>query len=52
MLKSGTTYLEIAKKTGASTATISRVNNCFKKKDDEDDKICGYEMVLDRLKKE
>ena len=26
MLKSGSTYLEIAEKTGASTATISRVN--------------------------
>ena len=47
MLKDGKTFMEITKKTGVSTATISRVNNCLKKKDN-----CGYEMVLARLKKE
>lgn len=50
MLRDGKTYLEIAEKTGASTATISRVNNCFKQKDDE--KICGYEMILNRLSRQ
>ena len=30
MLKDGKTYLEIAEKTGASTATISRVNRSLK----------------------
>ena len=29
MLRSRKTYLEIAEKTGASTATISRVNKCL-----------------------
>ena len=29
MLKEKKTYLEIAEKTGASTATISRVNRCY-----------------------
>ena len=29
MLREGKTYLEIAEKTGASTATISRVNRCL-----------------------
>ena len=46
MLKSGNTYLEIAEKTGASTATISRVNRSLNYGND------GYEMVLERLKKE
>ncbi len=43
MLKSGSTYLEIAEKTGASTATISRVNRSLNYGND------GYEMVLDRM---
>lgn len=46
MLKSGNTYLEIAEKTGASTATISRVNRSLNYGND------GYEMVLERLQKE
>lgn len=29
LLKSGLTYAQIAEKTGASTATISRVNRCL-----------------------
>lgn len=44
MLKDGKTFIEISKKTGASTATISRVNNCLKKEN------CGYDMILGRLK--
>lgn len=46
MLKDGKTYLEIAEKTGASTATISRVNRSLNYGND------GYEMILERLKKE
>lgn len=46
MLKSGNTYLEIAEKTGASTATISRVNRSLNYGND------GYETILERLKKE
>ena len=45
MLRSHKTYLEIADKTGASTATISRVNRCLKYGTD------GYVNVLERLKK-
>ena len=45
MLKAGHTYAEIAEKTGASTATISRVNRCFNYGAD------GYKLVLDRLEK-
>ena len=45
MLKDGNTYLEIADKTGASTATISRVNRSLNYGND------GYEMVLARLEK-
>ena len=44
MLKNGKTYLEIAEKTGASTATISRVNRSLNYGND------GYEMILERLK--
>ena len=44
MLKSHKTYLEIAEKTGASTATISRVNRSLNYGND------GYELVLGRLK--
>ncbi|MCM1193176.1 MAG: YerC/YecD family TrpR-related protein [Butyrivibrio sp.] len=43
MLKSHKTYLEIAEKTGASTATISRVNRSLNYGND------GYEMVFGRL---
>ena len=44
MLQDGKTYLEIAEKTGASTATISRVNRSLNYGND------GYAMVFDRLK--
>lgn len=44
MLKNGRTYLEIAEKTGASTATISRVNRSLNYGND------GYDMILERLK--
>lgn len=43
MLKDHKTYLEIAEKTGASTATISRVNRSLNYGCD------GYEMVFNRL---
>lgn len=43
MLKQGKTYSEIAKLTGASTATISRVNRCLNYGSD------GYNLVLDRV---
>lgn len=44
MLRNHSTYLEIAEKTGASTATISRVNRSLNYGND------GYELVLGRLK--
>ena len=43
MLTRKKTYLEIAEKTGASTATISRVNRALVYGSD------GYSMVLDRM---
>ncbi len=43
MLKDNKTYLEVAKETGASTATISRVNRSLNYGND------GYEMVFARL---
>ncbi len=43
MLRSHKTYLEIAEKTGASTATISRVNRSLNYGND------GYDMVFDRI---
>ena len=46
MLKEHKTYLEIAEKTGASTATISRVNRALTYGND------GYEMVFSRMKEE
>ena len=46
MLKEHKTYLEIAEKTGASTATISRVNRSLTYGND------GYEMVFNRMPKE
>ncbi|MCM1161169.1 MAG: YerC/YecD family TrpR-related protein [Roseburia sp.] len=44
MLKQQKTYLEIAEKTGASTATISRVNRSLNYGSD------GYELVFNRMK--
>ena len=46
MLKNHKTYLEIAEETGASTATISRVNRSLNYGSD------GYELVFSRLGKE
>ena len=43
MLREQKTYLEIAEKTGASTATISRVNRSLNYGND------GYDMVLKRM---
>ncbi len=45
MLREQKTYLEIAEKTGASTATISRVNRSLNYGND------GYDMVFERMKK-
>ena len=45
MLNENKTYLEISEQTGASTATISRVNRSLNYGND------GYEMVFERLKK-
>ena len=45
MLKEKHTYIEVAEKTGASTATISRVNRSLNYGND------SYDMVLDRMKK-
>ena len=44
MLTDGKIYTEISKETGASTATISRVNKCLQYGSD------GYKLVMDRLK--
>ena len=43
MLREERTYLDIAEQTGASTATISRVNRALNYGND------GYDMVLNRL---
>ena len=43
MLRDKKTYLEIAEKTGASTATISRVNRSLHYGND------GYELIFKRL---
>ena len=45
MLRDQKTYLDIAEKTGASTATISRVNRSLNYGND------GYEMVFERMEK-
>ena len=45
LLKSKKVYTEIAEQTGASTATISRVNKCLNYG------AGGYELILDRLEK-
>lgn len=46
MLRDQNTYLDIAEKTGASTATISRVNRSLNYGND------GYDMVFARLDEE
>lgn len=46
MLYDKHTYLEVADKTGASTATISRVNRSLNYGSD------GYDMVFKRMKKQ
>lgn len=43
MLRDHKTYLDIAEKTGASTATISRVNRSLNYGND------GYELVFNRM---
>ena len=43
MLRDQKTYLDIAEKTGASTATISRVNRSLNYGND------GYDLVFERL---
>ena len=43
MLRMQKTYLDIAEKTGASTATISRVNRSLNYGND------GYDMVFSRI---
>lgn len=45
MLREKRTYLDIAEKTGASTATISRVNRALNYGND------GYDMVIGRTAK-
>jgi TrpR-related protein YerC/YecD len=44
MLDAKCTYVEIAEKTGASTATISRVNRCLNYGTD------GYKLAIERVK--
>ncbi len=44
MLKDKHVYNDIAAKTGASTATISRVNRCIQYGEN------GYNLVIDRMK--
>ena len=46
MLRDKKTYLEIAEKTGASTATISRVNRSLNYGND------GYDMVFSRIQEQ
>ena len=43
MLTEGKTYIEIAESTGASTATISRVNRSLSYGND------GYETIIQRI---
>lgn len=45
MLQEKRTYTEIQQITGASTATISRVNRCLSYGSD------GYKLILERVKK-
>ena len=44
MLDAKCTYVEIAKQTGASTATNSRVNRCLHYGTD------GYKLIIDRVR--
>ena len=44
LLSAGKTYQEISSETGASTATISRINKCLEYGTD------GYKTALERLK--
>ena len=44
LLDSGSNYIEVSETTGASSATISRVNRCLNYGG-------GYRMALDNLKK-
>ena len=46
MLRKKKTYLEIAEKTGASTATISRVNRSLHYGND------GYELIFQRIEQQ
>lgn len=46
MLRAQKTYLDIAERTGASTATISRVNRSLNYGND------GYDMVFERISME
>ncbi len=46
MLDNGAVFSEISRETGASSATISRVNKCLSYGEG------GYKVVLDRLNKE
>ncbi|MBE5955834.1 MAG: TrpR YerC/YecD [Lachnospiraceae bacterium] len=46
MLREDHTYLEVAEKTGASTATISRVNRSLNYGND------GYDLVFSKMKAE
>ena len=44
LLNNGSNYIEVSEATGASSATISRVNRCL-------NYGSGYRMALDNLKK-
>ena len=44
LLSEGKTYLEVGELTGASTATISRINKCLSYGAD------GYNLILKRMK--
>ena len=44
LLDAGTSYLEVSRKTGASSTTVSRVSKCL------NGDAGGYRVVLDRLK--
>ena len=46
MLREDHTYLEVAEKTGASTATISRVNRSLNYGND------GYDLVFSKMKQQ
>ena len=46
MLSEGKLYTDIVRETGASTATISRVNRCLNYGSD------GYKAILERCKSE